>query len=101
MFEDKLITYIAVDGERYEGRVVACVKDIGITVVDANNPSEYLYCLKMKNSPNFYGGKGQITMTRKLFTLYRKGIIEGVMDARLGSKHSGGSPSSSTCAFGV
>jgi len=101
MFEDKIITYIAADGTKYKGRVVACVKDIGITIVDASNPSEYLHCLKMKNSPNFIKGKGEITETRRLFTLYRKGIIKGVMDARTISRSSGGYPSHSTCAFGV
>ena len=102
MFEDKIITYINSDGDTYKGRVVACVKDIGITIVDASNPSRYLHCLKMKNAPNFSKAKGQITITRRLFTTYRKGIIEGILDVRLGGDNTtGGNPSHSTCPFGV
>ena len=101
MFEGKIITYITVDGDTYKGLVIACVKDIGITIVDADNPSLYLHCLKMKNAPNFSGYKGAITETRKLFTKYRKGIIKGIIDLSREGRYSAVNPSPSTCAFGV
>jgi len=98
MFEGKVIKYIATTGKEYKGRIIGCVKDVGITIVDDTNPGDYLHCLVMKNAPNFHSARGQITKTRKLFTQYRKGIIAGVID--LSSEYGGGVPSSATCPFG-
>lgn len=98
MFEGKIIKYISPLGNEYTGKVVACVKDIGITIVDANNSSIYLYCLIMKNAPNFISRKGSITRTRKLFTKTRKGIISGIVDRS--HNYNSGMASAKTCPFG-
>lgn len=98
MFEGKVIDFIDEDGTKYKARVIACVKDIGVTLVNNEDPSEYLRCLIMKNAPNFWPGKGEITHTRKLFTIYRKGIIAGFFDTRELNASPGAGPD--TCAFG-
>jgi len=105
MFEDKIIDFISANGGKYKGRVVACVKDIGITIVNADDPKEFLHCLKMKNAPNFSGRRGHITYSRKRFTELRKGIIKGTIDLTSSYKYvknvSGWNPSHSFCPFGV
>ena len=98
MFEGKVIKYINADGIEYNARVVACVKDVGITLVDNDNPSYYLRCLVMKNAPNFWSGKGEITSTRKKFTKFRKGIMSGILDLR--NCYGNGAASSASCPFG-
>jgi len=100
MFEDKIITFISVDGEEFKARVISCVKDVGISIVNANNSNDFLYCLHMKNSPQFKSTKGQISITRKQFTEMRKGIIDGHVD-RSHVRNWGAKPSASTCPFGI
>lgn len=75
MFEGKEITFTYTSGNQIKGIVVACVKGIGITIVKKNKPEHILYCLRMKNAPNFHKGRGEITRTNKLFTNVRKQII--------------------------
>jgi len=102
MFEDKIIDFITIDGYKYKGRVVACVKDIGITIVNADDPEDFLHCLKMKNAPNFSNQKGAVTKTRRRFTELRKGIIKGIID--LESQWditTGVNPNHTNCPFGV
>jgi len=98
MFEGKRIKYISPSGKEYNAMVVSCVKDIGVTIVNADDSSQYLRCLVMKNAPNFWPGKGEITKTRKMFTILRKGIINGIVDRSL--EYIGGFASSDTCPFG-
>ena len=100
MFEDKIITFISVDGEEFKARVISCVKDVGISIVNANNSNDFLFCLHMKNSPQFKGTRGQISITRKQFTRVRNGIIEGEVD-RSSVRTYGATASASTCPFGM
>jgi len=46
MFEGKRIKYISPSGNSYDAMVVSCVKDIGITLVNADTSSQYLWCLQ-------------------------------------------------------
>lgn len=98
MFEGKVIKYIDETGKEYNAKVVACVKDVGITIINNDNPSHYLRCLLMKNASNFWVGKGEITATRKSFTRYRKGIISGTLD--MTGYYAQGEASSESCPFG-
>jgi len=84
MFEGKEIDFIYRNGDKTKGIVVSCIKDVGITIIQKDEPSKILYCLIMKNAPNFpVKEKGLITVTRKLFTTMRKNIIEGIIDYRV------------------
>lgn len=111
MFEGKEIWYTN-DTSIHRALVVACVKDIGITVVDKANPDQYLACIRMKKSPNFGEvERGDIGKSEKLFTLIRRAIIAGTIDMRIGSSLRDGiekiygkdahgtAPSAETCPF--
>lgn len=104
MFEGKEITFIARNGCPYKAIVVACVKDVGISIVSKDNHNQFLYCLRMKNAPNFWPGKSQVTSTRKIFTDIRKGIIKGEVNLPEIYKKlkavRGGYASAESCPFG-
>lgn len=102
MYEGKEVIYINSYGEKSEAIVVACVRGIGITIVNKNDKEHYHWCLKMKNSPKFVTGRGEITYTNKLYSRAVKGIKSGVVDinkihAEMGK--AGGGASSVSCAF--
>jgi len=74
MFEGKEIDFITPLGEHLKAIVVACTKDIGISIIEKDT-KEHIFCLCMKNAPNFNSSPGEITATRKSFTAIRKQII--------------------------
>ena len=49
-YEGKLITYSAGDNE-YKAKVALVDADIGITIVEKDNPNRHLVCLIMPGSP--------------------------------------------------
>ena len=50
--EGKGVIYISPSGfYRCEGKVVGCDPEIGITIVNANDPDHYLFCVKGPASP--------------------------------------------------
>lgn len=104
MYEGKEIIFKH-GGEETPAVVVSAVRGIGISIVDKNNKDSYLWCLRMKNAPNFYPGIGEITYTNKLYSEGIKRIRSGFLDMdeidSLGLKgRIGGGASSSSCAFG-
>ncbi len=100
MKEKRLYIYI-IGRTKIPAIVVACVKDVGITIVAKENKEQILYCLRMKNAPNFPKKKGNITSTRKSFTLARKQIISGMfyVNKLYSSNFVHFSISPSACAF--
>lgn len=101
MFEGKVIKFVYLSGRKMDAIVVACTKDIGITIVDKNNKDFILFCLNMKKSPNFSHARGAITKTNKSFTKARKQIISGIfLCSQMTSAKEQITIDKSTCPFG-
>lgn len=83
MFEGRKITFTKNNGTVVPAIVVSCIKNIGITIVAEENTDRILFCVRMKNAPNFAKGKGQVGHTEKVFTSVRKQILTGNVHANL------------------
>lgn len=81
MFEEKAIKVIDIYGDEYEGVVVDCNRDIGITIIDATNPKHYLSCLIGPSAPN-YPYEKESEFYGAIFTIQVQAIAEGVFDYR-------------------
>ena len=61
-----------------KGKVIGCDPDIGITIVDLDDPNHYLVCLVGPSSPN-HSGK-YIEENRKMFDMMVEQIEHGSYD---------------------
>jgi len=96
-YEGKVIPYY-IDGiKEHDAKVALIDADIGITIVDANDPETYLCCIVMPGSPkwsNLYNKR----IAFRNFKTVSKMVKEGRYDVgNLGQTF--GNPTSSSCAF--
>ncbi len=86
--------------ERIWGYVVGCNFDVGVSVVEAANKDNYLYCFIGKSSPN-RTNQNTNTCDSKIFmeTIYQleRGYLN--LDTLMKDIWSGGEPSSGVCPF--
>ena len=79
--ENNPVTFYNHDGERYEGKVAGCEPGIGITIVNALDPTDLLCCLIGEDSslwkPHF-----RVHVNKAYFNELVKHIKTGVVDIR-------------------
>jgi len=51
--EGKIITWEGDNGEEHSALIVGCDRDIGITIVNAEDKNDYFYCLSGPSSPHY------------------------------------------------
>jgi hypothetical protein len=108
MFANKKITFIHFDGSEYNCKVIECIKNLGITIVDSNN--QPIFCLYMPKHPksiSYYKSIDPSTHKEKKLELYKEftkikeAIRIGIVDVRkIYSKDTNfGEASNKTCPF--
>jgi len=98
---------VKTSGGPYFGRVIGCDPDIGITVVDINNPNHYLCCLIGPSAPNC-SSRTDPKRNRLFFDRVVEWIENGCINnyeankmyRKIFKKEPGVDPTSETCAFG-
>jgi hypothetical protein len=105
-FEGKTISLTSVDGTEYEGYIVGCDYDIGITIVDVIDKKRYLKCLKGPSaSPELYKTDADYDYYNEMFENCITMLNDGYYDARIGREtdrkygESSGQPSFDNCPF--
>lgn len=84
--EGKEIKFICSLGE-YRGIVTGCNYDIGISIQDKDDMSEYLLCFIGKHAPNFGGfGSGGKRIHKKVFKNIVKQIQFGTYNTEITDK---------------
>ena len=75
-YEGKVIPYY-IDGiKEHDAKVVLIDPDIGLTMVDSNNPETYLCCIVMPGSPkwsNLYNKRIAFRNFKNVIKMIRKG----------------------------
>jgi len=101
MYEGKLITVQYCNIETYTGKVVACDMDIGITVVNNNNPSHYLYCVTgpfAANGEDFSHDNHYVNFFRRIEEIEQGEMFFSMRDVCASMNCP--APSAETCPFG-
>lgn len=105
--DKEIVVTTRASGDRM-GRVVAAEPGVGITIVDADNPNDYILCLNGPLSPNYIGqcpDKDEALFDAMIELIDSGKISEESYDRALrGIFPPGGTewrtPSRSTCPFG-
>lgn len=79
--EGKIIDFVDNRGDINKARVVGCDKDIGITIVDAEDKGKCIYCLQGPSSPNWSKSNDPLNKDQcgKIFERVVKMIETGVL----------------------
>ena len=103
--ENRIVVYINADGYKGASLVVGCNFDIGLTLVDANDKDNYLFCMRGEMYPKKLTGRNDKRYKCVFYSLVSM-LKKGCVDMRIilevvncFGKNNGGYPSSSNCSF--
>jgi len=83
-FEGKVIKYTMLGNREFDGLIVGCDYDIGITIVNAKDKKQYLYCLLGPSSyPELYETDRDYSWYNEVFESGISMLKEGFLDLRI------------------